>query len=194
MRVLHGLCVALLMAAPLAVATTSPNPLSAQSLFEVTYPPGWNLVAAPRGTLLTGMTGPLLTLQGGDADYQPIAPGLVARDGSDRTTSPTAGLGYWAYFAQPTTITLAASFPLPNPGGSGGTVSRFLLSVSAARGVMIGNPYAGPVSVAGADVVYTYAPGQGYSADTTIGKGHGAFVYAAAGAELTICPVQVTCQ
>jgi hypothetical protein len=52
--------------------------------------------------------------------------------------------------------------------------------------VMIGNPYPTTATVHGADVVYTYSPGSGYSATTSLTAGQGAWAYSAAGGEVTI--------
>jgi len=54
---------------------------------------GWNLVAGPAGTIITGNEGPLYTSQRGDTAYEVVSSG----------TPFGAGLGYWAYFTTATT-------------------------------------------------------------------------------------------
>ncbi|HZQ37885.1 MAG TPA: hypothetical protein VFD32_18290 [Dehalococcoidia bacterium] len=51
---------------------------------------------------------------------------------------------------------------------------------------MIGNPYPTTATVRGADVVYTYTPGSGYAATTSLPAGQGAWVYSAGGGEIRI--------
>jgi len=60
------------------------------------------------------------------------------------------------------------------------------VSVPAGSFVMIGNPYPTTATVRGADVVYTYTPGSGYAATTSLPAGQGAWVYSAGGGEIRI--------
>jgi hypothetical protein len=127
----------------------------------VMYPPGWNLVAGPQGARLSGATGQIYTLQPGDTTYESLPAG-----------SPlSACVGYWAYF--------------PNGGGIdfgpfGSASINCSIAISPAQFVMMGNPSASAnVSVAGANVVYSYTPDAGYQSTTRLAPGHGAWVFAA---------------
>jgi PKD repeat protein len=128
---------------------------------SVTYQTGWNLIAAPTGTLITGALGPLYTLQSGSS-YQ-------------TTQSTESGLGYWAFFAVPTTVSLAPTGPV--------TITR---SLQPGLFIMIGNPGSSPATVSGADVVYTYSAATGYQATTVLLPGQGAWALSLAGGNVTI--------
>jgi len=86
----------------------------------VTYPPGWNLVAGPAGTVLSGTVGPLYTYEAGDTSYE-----VLPAD-----TPLEAGIGYWAYFPSATSITLASTM-----------TSDLTIPVPADQWVMVGNPF-----------------------------------------------------
>jgi hypothetical protein len=154
-------------AIPLALAVGSTQPVPAATPAagtggSVTYHAGWNLVAGPAGTIFTGVSGPIYTLQAEDGQYESLAAGGPAQ----------AGLGYWAYFDQDTSVTLApdgaqsASVPLP-----------------AGQYVMIGNPSGThAVTVSGADGVLVYDPVRGqYTQATTLQPGQGAWAISATG-------------
>lgn len=78
----------------------------------VFYPAGWNLVAAPQGTPFAKSGTPLYTFRPGDTDYEVVR----------AATGVTSGYGYWAYFSQPTMVTLsgmsADSAAVQVPGGT----------------------------------------------------------------------------
>jgi hypothetical protein len=101
----------------------------------IPYPAGWNLVAGPTGTVVTGANGPLYTWRAGDTSYEVLPAGSPLQ----------AGVGYWVNFAGPNSISFAR-VPQQQP---------VTISVPAGSFVMIGNPYPTTATVRGADVVYT---------------------------------------
>lgn len=123
---------------------------------DVTYPSGWNLVAGPAGTILTGADGPLYRL--GSAYLRNPHPSVPA------TTPLDAGAVYWAYFDRPTTVTLhGPGQPLaatPVPGAL----------------VPLGNPLTVDASVTGSAHLYVYDPvGGEYHEATDLKPGQGAW-------------------
>lgn len=87
------------LSAPTPAPTIAPS-LPAPTLGPtVTYQAGWNLVAGPAGTVLTGAAGSLYTYQANDSSYEVLPV----------STALTAGVGYWAYFPSTTMVTQAAS-------------------------------------------------------------------------------------
>jgi hypothetical protein len=97
----------------------------------VNYPAGWNMVGATTGTVLQGTEGPLYTWQAGDTDYE-----VLPHD-----TPLEAGVGYWAFFPQPTSVTLASVIPayltIPLPAGQWimvGSASQYGTGIFAASG------------------------------------------------------------
>lgn len=136
---------------------------------SVTYQTGWNIVAGPSGQTFTQADGVLYTFQAGDTAYesQPNGSGI------------TAGRGYWAYFASPTTVTIIA----------GGT-SQGSVYAPPSQYVMIGNPSTTQtLTIHGADqaVVYDSTSGQ-YVPVTTLGPGKGAWVISLNGGTVTVGP------
>ena len=128
---------------------------------------GWNLVALPRGTALTGVQ-ELYTFQPGDSDYEAVQPD----QGSE------AGLGYWAYFGANTAVNLAQ-------GGS----DAYSVDAPAGQFIMIGDPSGSmPATVSGADAVYTYDAASGYQQTTTLLQGQGAWVMSTDGGTITVTP------
>jgi PKD domain len=144
-----------------AVATTS---IAAQAVpaISITYPVGWNLVAAPTGTVMTGATPPLYTWQSGDVAYV----------SSDTTTT---GYGHWAYFPAPSTV----SIPVTSP-----TVITKALQPN--QYVMIGNSGTTSATVTGADVIYIYNPTSGYQTTNVLQPGQGAWALSYTGGNVTI--------
>jgi hypothetical protein len=125
-----------------------------QYVFAVTYAAGWNLVAGPEGSRLSGASGSIFTLQPGDTDYEVFA-----------ADSPLhGGYGYWAFFPSGGSITLT--------GGS----NTFSVASVPGQFIMVGNPSQSVVTISGADTAYTYTPSAGYQAATTIPPGQGAWV------------------
>lgn len=143
----------------------SPCPPSPGCPNYPTLPSGWNLVT---GTAFIPGNPARYTFQAGDTGYEVV--------GSGESLQPTEG--YWVYLNQPTGITV--------PYNSGPCRS---LAVPAGQFIMIGNPFSGPASVAGVDVVFSYDPVAGqYKQGDRLEDGQGAWVYSAAGGTLTITP------
>jgi hypothetical protein len=145
-----------------AAASAAPTPSATVS---ASYVQGWNLIAGPAGTT-AGASGAQETLQFGDAGYDQLTPGAPLQPGD----------GYWAYFAQPATASLA--------GSSGTPVSR---TVPAGQFVLVGNPFGVPAQVTGADALYVYDPINGYLPATTLQPGQGAWALSSSGS-VTIAP------
>jgi len=123
-------------------------------VFAITYGAGWNLVAGPEGSRLSGASGSVFTMQPGDTDYE-----------SFPADSPLhGGWGYWANFPSGGGITL-------NPG-----LSNYSVASVPEQFIMIGNPSQSVVTISGADIAYTYTPRGGYQASTAIPPGQGAWV------------------
>jgi hypothetical protein len=125
-----------------------------QHVFAITYAAGWNLVAGPEGSRLTGASGSIFTLQPGDTDYE-----VSAADSPLR-----GGYGYWAFFPSGGSITLT--------GGS----NTFSVASIPGQFIMIGNPSQAVVTISGADTAFTYTPAGGYQNATAIPPGQGAWV------------------
>jgi len=133
--------------------------------FSVTYAAGWNIVAGPNGSMITGNVGPLYSFRPGDTTYEVAAAG-----------SPlTAGSGAWAYFNANTTTTIA----MTNPGSMS-------VQLPAGQFVMIGNPGDTTATVSGADAVLVYNPStQSYNQTTQLAPGQGAWAISMRGGEAT---------
>ena len=150
----------------------------------VTYSPGWNLVALPAGTNLSGLAGPLYTWQAGDTGYETI----------QLSQGTKTGLGYWAYVPARTTLTLAA-----------GSNTSTQISLPAGQWDMIGDPSGSEFAIVnGVDVAYAYDPINGYTSALGCGvapapgivvhcavlsPGEGAWIYSAAGSTVNISMV-----
>jgi plastocyanin len=148
-----------------AAAASPPQP----GILLVSYPPGWNLVAAPTGMILTGTDSPLYTLRAGDSGYNTVPAG-----------SPLAAMtGYWAHFGATTTENL------PITGAAPGSTS---LSVPAGRFILVGDPGTAAVTLSGVDDVLSYDPAAGYHAVTTLQPGQGAWAFSISGGTLTMSP------
>jgi hypothetical protein len=144
------------------VPATTTQPQASVPLVSMTYLAGWNLVAAPTGTVITGATPPLYTWQTGDTAYVP----------SQTTTS---GYGHWAYFAAPSAVGMPVTAP-----------STITKSLQPNVYVMIGNSGTTSATVTGADVVYVYNPSTGYQATNVLLPGQGAWVLSSTGGNMTI--------
>jgi PKD repeat protein len=143
----------------ITVSAGTPPPAPGVS---VTYQAGWNIVAAPTGTTITGASLPLYTFQTGDTVY--------------RTASTTqSGLGYWAFFNSVTT----ANIPFTGPQ----TITKAL---QPSAFVMIGNSSSSQATVTGADVVYAYNANSGYQLTTTLQPGQGAWALSYSGGNVTV--------
>jgi hypothetical protein len=132
--------------------TPPPSPFSGQ--ITVTYQPGWNLIAGPNGAVPAGIAGALFTFQPGDSSYETL-PGNAPMQ---------AGFGYWALLSAPLNVTFS--------GGGSPAITR---TIPPGQYAMIGNPFARPATISGANVSYIYTPGAGYQPSTTLQPGQGAW-------------------
>jgi hypothetical protein len=141
-------------------APTAPAPIS--------YPAGNNLVSGPPGTDFSAVDGTLSTLQTGDHDYESISP----------ASGTSAGFGYWAVFATPASVQLAA-----------GTSAPYTASALSGQWILIGDPSGTlPATVTGAAAVYTYDPTNGYTAATAVQPGQGAWALGSGSGSITVAP------
>lgn len=154
-------------AAPLA----RPSGIRAQAPVQVLYHAGWNLVAGPSGTRLSGVDGDLLTLAAGGATYESIP----------ASTPLTGGAGYWAYFAADTQV------PVPVTPAQAQN-----LSLTAGSWTIAGNSSSQPVRLSGADEALGFDPTQGYTSLTVLSAGRAALVYSASGGTLVLAPLPDT--
>lgn len=128
---------------------------------------GWNLIAAPPGTDLSGAQA-LYTLQAGDTGYETL----------DLSQATVAGYGYWAYFGDSATMNLGA-----------GSSDPYTVNAPASQYIMIGDPSGtSSADVSGADIVYTYDAVNGYTAATTLNPGQGAWAFSYNGGTITVTP------
>jgi Raf kinase inhibitor-like YbhB/YbcL family protein len=132
------------------------------STMSIAYSAGWNLIAAPPGTVISGASLPLYTWQNGDVAYAP-----------SNTTQP--GSGYWAYFAAPSAVVM--------PIIASTTVTSALQPNAYA---MIGNAASLPATVSGADVVYVYNSTTGYQVTNVLQPGQGAWALSFTGGNVTL--------
>lgn len=138
---------------------------SSGAVSSVTYHAGWNLVGAPDGARYAGADGPIYTLQPGDTEYEAFPAGTPA----------IGGAGYWVYFGAGRTLDLPDGQPFVT------------VQLPPGEWVLIGNPSGlrtAPVS--GADALFTYDPGRGYRAVSSLLPGQGGLAYSQEGALLTI--------
>jgi hypothetical protein len=157
----------------------------------VMYAAGWNLVGASPGTVLSGLVGPLYTLQPAGSAYTTVTPETFAAE-SAQGSEPKAGTGYWAYFANATPVSIPFYPTMPQPGAGRGAIP-FTIAAPIGQWLMIGNPYNTAVTVDGLPGVYAYVPGRGYIFTSRLEPGEGAFAYSETGASILLCPVVVTC-
>lgn len=160
---------AMLLAIGLAIHISAAVPARAQAGGStVTYPAGLSLVSGPSGTDFAAAQGDLSTLQAGSRDYKSSSP----------AAGTTAGYGYWAQFAAPTTVQLS-------PGSS----TAYSTSVLAGQWVLIGDPSGTlPATVNGAAAIYIYDPASGYQPATLLQPGQGAWALSAGGGMITVAP------
>ncbi|HEY7294965.1 MAG TPA: hypothetical protein VH916_07970, partial [Dehalococcoidia bacterium] len=143
-----------LVGALVVLALTSVG--SSGAVSTVTYHAGWNLVGAPDGTRYAGADGPIYTLQPGDTAYEAFPAGTPA----------VGGAGYWAYFGVAHTVAV--------PDG----LQFVTVQLPPGQWVLIGNPSGlRTVPVTGADALFTYDPGRGYRAVSSLLPGQGALAY-----------------
>ena len=144
----------------------SPAP-GGQGDATVSYAAGWNMIAGPAGMAFSQAQNPLYTIQLGANQYttQP------------NTQAVAAGAGYWAFFAQPTTVTLA---------GTSSTSAS--VQVAAGTYAFVGNSSATQtVTVSGADACFSYDPAtNAYSIVSTLPPGHACAAFSTDGATVTL--------
>jgi len=123
----------------------------------ITYPAGWNLIAAPQGTPFPRTDGPLYTFQPGDTSYESLTPSSTFQ----------AGVGYWAYFATPMTITL-----------SGVSTTSAAVQIPAGDWVLVGNPSStASVNIHDATSAFGWAPQtSSYEQVSSLAPGEAAWV------------------
>lgn len=130
----------------------------------VTYQPGWNLVGGPDGTVFPTT---LYIWDANSGQYTTLQQGQPLKSGH----------GAWAYFSQPTTVTLGSA-----------SVNSVSLMAPAGYWLQVANPSTtASASVSGADAVYSYDSISGsYSATTTLNPGQGAWAISLAGGTIQV--------
>jgi len=114
---------------------------------------GWNMVAVMKPTV--PFFGLAYTLQAGDSGYAVIPlPAMLQPK-----------VGYWVYFRYdahiPSFFVTSCEIAIPVPGGGLRGLANPNIPVPAGQWIMIGNPLSQPITVMGADAVYTYDPTAG---------------------------------
>jgi len=141
---------------------------------SVTYRAGYNLVAGPRETTFTGAASPLYTFLPGDTAYRSMPAAQPSYD----------SYGYWAYFAQDTTVQL------------NGTGAPFYSAIATpGQWFLMGNE-SGTSSmrvVVGAQSVYLYdAQSAQYKLSDTIPVGQAAWVRASRDGYVAVAATALT--
>jgi len=132
----------------------------------VTFNPGWDIVAGPAGTVITGNVGPMYAFGPGSTTYTVVPQG----------TPLQAGMGYWAYFEAPASTSLAFT--------SAGASEAAL---PPGQFVLIGNPGDTVATVSGASMVLTWNGSQ-YTQVSQLNPGQGAWAFSWAGVQAAIIP------
>jgi hypothetical protein len=150
--------------------TPPPTPSTASPVGQtVTYAAGWNLIAGPQGMHFSQADGPLYTFRPGDADYDVV----------DSSTTALTGYGYWAYFDQPTPVTL-----------SGASVDSASVHILGGHFVLLGNPSA-TATVTIHDAAYAVgwnSQSNSYEPVTSLAPGQSAWVYVTRDDVVTVGP------
>ena len=152
-----------------ATGTPTATPTPTPGCATVSYAAGYNLAGAPSGTVLSGAAGSLFSL----------APGATSYTSLPVTKPLSGGVGVWAFFFTPATVTLPC-------------VSKQTLTVTLPAGVfvLVGNPGDTTATLSGADFVDTFnATTQSYvttKGTATLPPGQGAWAFSAKGGSLTI--------
>jgi hypothetical protein len=129
------------------------------------YAAGWNIVAAPTGTVLTGVSGSLLGFGPTSSNYTEVA-----------STSIVGGRAVWAYFAGATDVALDTT---------AATFSQTVLPPN--HFAMIGNPSTTQaLAIHGADLALSYDAAKGYQPVTQLAVGQGAFVLSRTGGVVSV--------
>jgi hypothetical protein len=140
---------------------------AAKERAEWTLPAGWNLVSSVDGATFSTTPAELLTLRPGDGG---------AYESVDPNRPLNAGWGYWAYFARSTIFSAPKSTGRP-----------YQVTAPAGEWVMLGNPDGLlPALVDGADLVYSFDPGQGYLSGRLILPGRAVFAVSLSGGTMDV--------
>jgi len=145
-------------------AVPVPNAVVPPAGEALTMPAGWDMVGGPSGTVITGNSGPMYAFSPGDTTYTVVPNGSPLQ----------SGMGYWAYFNQPTTESLAI-------GNSTATNT----DLPPGQFVMIGNGGNTTATVSGADTVLTW-DGTSYTQVNQLNPGQGAWAISQFGAQASI--------
>lgn len=171
---LVGLAVALLCrGGGDAIVATTPVPTNPTvPSIRVTFHAGWNIVNANVAFQLTRQVNdePAYTFMAGDRGYQVVTFDAVHPPGSE-----PAGPGYWVYLP----MDLQATVPV-----FGLTFAQMHINPGW---TMVASGTGAPLRVLGADLVLLYDPvtADYQRTDQRIDAGRGAWVYSAAGADIT---------
>jgi hypothetical protein len=139
--------------------------LAATTGTTVHYASGWNLVAAPTGTVLSGVSGRLL-------GFGPVSNGYAEMASS----GIVGGRAVWAYFAAATDVTM---------GATAATYTQMLLPPN--HFALIGNPSTTEtLPIHGADIALSYDLSGGYQPVTQLKVGQGAFVLSRSGGVVSV--------
>lgn len=144
-----------------------PSLADAQSTpVTASYPAGYNMVGGPTGTVFSGAT----LLEGYAAGNYFVAPSPVA----------AACVGYFAFFVDPTTITIP-----PSP-----ETSRYC-SLQAGWNI-VGNPFSAAATLPSGVLAYYLSPASGtYAHVTTIPPGGAVWIYSPTTSNILLNSVQV---
>ncbi|MHB8574196.1 MAG: hypothetical protein ACYDCQ_02595 [Dehalococcoidia bacterium] len=124
---------------------------------SVTLPlaPGWQLIAGPTGSRVSGAVGPLYTWPLGAQAYQAVDAGAPLQ----------GGVGYWAFMAEAGTLSLGTDQPAATAGLLPGGWQ------------LIGNPFLSDAPLQGSGAVLTYTPTAGYQPQHMLAAGQGAWAW-----------------
>ncbi|MDI6817566.1 MAG: glycosyl hydrolase family 28-related protein, partial [Actinomycetota bacterium] len=136
------------------VATDTATIPGRPNVISVTYPQGWNMIAVGDNVKDAALDKKLFTYDSQRARYA-------------LADTTVAGQGYWAYFAENTTLTMAMS-----------QSTRFSVSLNAGWN-MVGNPFGHDITVPSGYEGYTYESStNSYQATDVIPKGYSIWLYA----------------
>lgn len=135
----------------------------------ILYQPGYELIAGPTGTLVSGVAGSLYTIDLQSGQFKAVDPTLPLQ----------GGVGYFANFTDLTNVRLA-----PDDG------QPATINAPAGQWLLVGNPSDyNDAAVQGADLVYGYDPQAGYIQESTLPPGQGALVYSANAGPIVVRPL-----
>lgn len=135
----------------------------------ILYQPGLQLIAGPSGTVVSGVSGSLYTLDANTDQFVAVDPSKPLQSGA----------GYFATFTDLTNVRLA-----PDDG------APVTVQAPAGRWLLVGNPSDyNDATVQGADLVYGFDPQAGYVQESTLPPGQGALVYSDAGGAIVVRPL-----